>query len=158
MDAQRFDNLARSLATRFSRRGALRRAGAAASAGLLASAGIRPRLTVAQSDGQPIYTMVRRYTLNGSTSAVRQVLQQGYTTDACNAPGFIAYYTVEDEDGDFVTIAIFRSQQDFETFATAEANWVAQNLSDLLPAPDEAISGDTYVHVAAPQMVTTTCP
>ena len=41
MDAQRFDNLAKSLAGRLSRRNALRRAGAAASATLLASAGVR---------------------------------------------------------------------------------------------------------------------
>ncbi|MDQ3225287.1 MAG: hypothetical protein M3Q50_01470 [Chloroflexota bacterium] len=48
MDAQRFDNLAKALAGRLSRRHALRRAGAAASAGLLASAGMRAAPTVAQ--------------------------------------------------------------------------------------------------------------
>ena len=41
MDAQRFDNLAKSLAGRLTRRNAMRRAGAAASATVLASAGIR---------------------------------------------------------------------------------------------------------------------
>ena len=49
MDAQRFDNLAKSLAGRLSRRNALRRAGAAASATLLASAGVRAAPTVAQT-------------------------------------------------------------------------------------------------------------
>ena len=154
MDAQRFDNLAKTLASRLSRRNALRRAGVAASASLLAATGMRPdqaaALTQAQNDGQPLFTLIRRYTLNVPTGQVRRALQQGYVEDACNAPGFVAYLTVEDEDGDFVTVAVFRSQNDMVNFANAEANWIAQNLDDLLPAPDEAISGDTYVHAAAP--------
>jgi hypothetical protein len=162
MDAQRFDNLARTLARRFSRRNALRRAGAGAAASLLAATGIRPEqaaaLAQAQRDGQPLYTLIRRYTLSVPTGQVRRAFQQGYVEDACNAPGFIAYLTVEDEDGDFATVAVFRSQADLENFAAAEADWIAQNLSDLLPAPDEAISGDTYVHAVAPQGFPTTCP
>jgi hypothetical protein len=162
MDAQRFDNLARTLASRLSRRGALRRAGAAASASLLAASGMRPEqaaaLIQAQQDGQPLYTLIRRYTLDVPTGQVRQALQQGYVEDACNAPGFVAYLTVEDEEGDFATVAVFRSQNDLANFANAEANWIAQNLGDLLPAPDEAISGDTYVHAVAPQGFPTTCP
>jgi hypothetical protein len=134
MDAQRFDNLAKSLAGRLSRRNALRRAGAAASATLLASAGVRAAPTAAQGqDDEPVYTVIRRYTLDGPTSAVRTALQQGYIEDACRAPGFIAYFAVEDEDGDFATVAVFRSQDDFENFATGEANWIARNLGDLLP-------------------------
>ena len=162
MDAQRFDNLAKTLAGRLSRRNALRRAGVAASASLLAATGIRPdqaaALTQAQNDGQPLFTLIRRYTLNVPTGQVRRALQQGYVEDACNAPGFVAYLTVEDEDGDFVTVAVFRSQNDMVNFANAEANWIAQNLDDLLPAPDEAISGDTYVHAAALQGFPNTCP
>jgi hypothetical protein len=71
MDAQRFDNLARSLAMRFSRRRALRHAGAAASAGVFAAAGLRSMPVAAQGDGQPVYTVVRRYTLGDQASAVR---------------------------------------------------------------------------------------
>jgi hypothetical protein len=158
MDAQRFDNLARSLAMRFSRRRALRHAGAAASAGVFAAAGLRLMPVAAQGDGQPVYTVVRRYTLGGQASAVRQALQQGYLDDVCNAPGFMAYFTVEDEDGDFVTFSVFGTQQDFENFANAEATWIAQNLSNLLPAPDEVISGQSYIHVGVPQAFAGTCP
>src|ERR671920_2068885 len=119
MDGQRFDNLAKSLAGRLSRRNALRRAGAAASATLLASAGIRAVPAVAQRQDEPLYTVIRRYTLDSPTNAVRAALQRGYIEDACKAPGFIAYFAVEDEDGDFATVAVFRSQDDFEEFATA---------------------------------------
>ncbi len=162
MDAHRFDNLARTLARRFSRRNALRSAGVGAAASVFAAAGIRPEqaaaLARAQEDGQPLYTMIRRYTLDGPTGRVRRALQQGYVDDACKAPGFVAYLTVEDEDGDFATVAVFRSRADLENFAASEANWVARNLGDLLPAPDEAISGDTYVHGVATQGFTNTCP
>lgn len=161
MDAQRFDNLARALAGRFSRRGALRRGGAAAAAGMLASAGIRPApATLAQDDNNddPVYTVIRRYALDGPTRAVREVLEQGYLEDACKAKGFIAYFAVEDEDGDFVTVAVFRSEDDFEQFADDEAQWIAQNLSNLLPAPEEAISGQAYIHAGSPQAFRDTCP
>jgi heme-degrading monooxygenase HmoA len=161
MDAQRFDNLAKALAGRLSRRGALRRAGAAASVGLLASVGApaASAKVLAQDQGDdPVYTIIRRYTLDGQARQVRRALMQGYVEDTCNAPGFIAYFAVEDEDDDFATVAVFRSQEDFENFSNAEANWIAQNLGTLLPASDETISGDTYVHVGAPEMFTNTCP
>ena len=158
MDGQRFDNLAKSLAGRLSRRNALRRAGAAASATLLASAGVRAAPAIAQAQDEPVYTVIRRYALDSPTKAVRAALQRGYIEAACKAPGFIAYFAVEDEDGDFATVAVFRSQKDFEKFATSEANWIAQNLGDLLPAPDEALSGDTYVYAGAGQTFRNTCP
>src|ERR671921_1487693 len=158
MDAQRFDNLAKSLAARLTRRNALRRAGAAASATLLASAGVHPPPAVAQGQDKAVYTVIRRYTLDNPTKAVRAALQRGYIEAACKAPGFMAYFAVEDEDGDFATVAVFRSQKDFEKFATSEANWIAQNLGDLLPAPDEALSGDTYVYAGAAQTFRNTCP
>ena len=87
MDAQRFDNLAKSLAGRLSRRNALRRAGAAASATLLASAGVRAAPAVAQGQDEPVYTVIRRYTLDSPTKAVRAALQRGYIEAACKAPG-----------------------------------------------------------------------
>src|SRR5215217_1304872 len=158
MDGQKFDNLAKSLAGRLSRRNALRRAGAAASATLLASAGVRAAPAIAQAQDEPVYTVIRRYTLDSPTKAVRAALQRGYIEAACKAPGFIAYFAVEDEDGDFATVAAFLSKNDFEKFATGEANWIAQNLGDLLPAPDEALSGDTYVYAGAAQPFRNTCP
>src|SRR5918998_543052 len=158
MDAQRFDNLAKTLAGRLSRRNALRRAGAAASATLLASAGVRAVPAASQRQDEPVYTVIRRYSLDSPTNALRAALQRGYIEDACKAPGFIAYFAVEDEDGDFATVAVFRSEEDFEKFATGEANWIARNLGDLLPAPDEALSGDTYVYAGAAQTFRNTCP
>lgn len=159
MDPQRFDNLAKALAGRLSRRGALRRAGAAASASLLASAGIRAAPAAAQNQASaPAYGVVRRYRLNGPTQAVRQALMQGYIEDACKAPGFIAYFAVEDEDGDFATVAVFDSQQDFDNFTDDEAAWIAQNLGNLLPAPSEVVSGATYVRAGDPQAFRNTCP
>ncbi len=162
MDAQRFDNLARTLAGRLSRRNALRRAGAAASASLLAASGLRPEraqaLVQAQAEEKPLYTIIRRYALDGPTGRVRKALQAGYVEAACKAPGFVAYFTVEDEDGDFATVAIFRSQDDLEKFADDEAAFISQNLGNLLPAPEEAISGDTYIHAAAQKAFSNICP
>jgi hypothetical protein len=129
----------------------------AAAASLLVATRLRAAPFVAQ-DAQPVYTVIRRYSLDSPTKAVRAALQRGYIEVACTAPGFIAYFAVEDEDGDLTTVAVFRTQADFEHFASAEANWIAQNLGVLLPAPEEAVSGATYVHSGNPQAFTVTCP
>ena len=164
MDAQRFDSLAKSLAGRLSRRGALRRMGAAAGAGVLAAAGARDEqvgvqaLIAAQSTDKPLYTMIRRYSLEEPTAKVRRALLQGYADAACKAKGFVAYLTVEDEDGDFATVAVFDSQDNLEVFTKQEAAWIAKNLGSLLPAPEEVTSGDTYIHAVAQKGFTNTCP
>ena len=79
MDPQRFDNLAKSLAGRLSRRNALRRARAAASATCspLPASGCLPA-SAQDGDDQPVYTVIRRYTLDSPTSQVRAALQRGY--------------------------------------------------------------------------------
>src|SRR6476619_6512693 len=156
MDAERFDSLARSLASRFSRRRALRGAGAAASAGLLAATSSGRLAALAQdANSSPLYTTIRRYTLDGSASQIERALAQGYIDAACAAKGFVAYFTVDDGNGTLATVAVFKSQKAFEDFADDEANWIAQNLSSL-PSPDETIAGQTVVSAGAPQALT--CP
>ena len=159
MDAQRFDSLAKSLAGRLTRRKALRRAGAAASATLLASAGVTAAPAV--SPGQ---RKANRSTpspplhLGRSTSAVRTALQRGYIEAPARLP--VSSPTSRSKMK-MATSRPWRSSAARRTssnFATAEANWIAQNLGDLLPAPDEVLSGDTYVYAGDPQAFRNTCP
>ncbi len=143
-------------ANRFTRRRALRGAGVAASAGLFAATGSGRLAALAQdANNGPLYTTIRRYTLDGSANQIEQTLAQGYIAAACAAKGFVAYFTVDDGNGTLATVAVFESQKAFEDFADDEANWIAQNLSSL-PSPDETIAGQTAVSAGAPQALT--CP
>ena len=160
MDAQRFDHFAKQLAGRLSRRHALRGAGAAASATMLAAVGMRSTTASARAqngDGSPVFTMIRRYTLSVPATQVRAALESGYVADACKAPGFVAYFAVEGDNNELATIAVFSTQQDLDNFTNAEADWIAQNLADLLPSPDEAISGPSYIHAADTEAFPNTC-
>ena len=160
MDAQRFDTLAKRLAGRLSRRHALRGAGAAASATMLAAVGVRPPEALARAqngDGSPVFTMIRRYTLSVPVTQVRAALDNGYVADACKAPGFVAYFAVEGDNNELATIAVFSTQQDLDNFTDAEADWIQQNLANLLPSPDEAISGLSYIHAADTEAFPNTC-
>ncbi|MCC7023555.1 MAG: hypothetical protein IT338_12060 [Thermomicrobiales bacterium] len=180
MDAQRFDNLAKTLADRFSRRNALRRASAAATASVLAAAGLRDETTRAlaqastptpaagtsgasgasKKEEKAFYTRVRRYTLDRPAADVRKALEKAYLEGICNAPGFVAFFTVEDDkDADaFATVIVFRTKKDYDTFEKAETPWLAKNVGSLLPAPDDTVTGASALFAGDQQAFRNTCP
>ena len=156
MNPIRFDAITKALATRLSRRSALKHGGAVAAAGVLA-AGAKPVVTQAQGAATPVHAVIRRYHLAGAPDAVRQALLAGYMQDICQASGFQAYFAVEAANNVLATVAVFANQQEFDAFTAGEADWIAQNLGPLLPAPAEAISGQAHVHVGNPQAFRNTC-
>jgi hypothetical protein len=148
MDAARFDTMARSLAGRLSRRTALRGTGAGIAAGVLAALHARTaRAAVAQQDPVLPYVVVRTYQAPGDLASLQQTLEQGYTPQLAQQPGFIEY-TVLGNAGGVTTISVFATQ-DAEDAATNQlANWVTQNLVNLLPELITTINDTAIVHVA----------
>jgi hypothetical protein len=144
MDANRFDALSKSFATRLSRRSAMRRGGVGIAATLLAAAGLKT--TVARQSTSDWYTVIRRYTLSGSADQVVQELNNGFLPLLRQADGFVSYSVVTSENNGLTTIAVFESQAQQESAAQSESDWVQQNLASLLPTPAEQIHGDTAVY------------
>jgi len=144
MDANRFDALSKSFATRLSRRSAMRRGGVGIAATLLAAAGLRT--TAARQASGDWYTLIRRYTLSGSPDQVVQELNSGYLPLIRQADGFVSYAVVTSDNNTVTTITTFESRAQQESAARAEADWVQQNLASLLPSPAEEIHGDTAVY------------
>ena len=179
MDNRSFDSWTRSLATRLSRRSALKTGGALVAAGALvvpARQAVPARLAAAaQSDtGAFWYTVIRRYRFDGQVEPVRQALMDSFRPLLCAADGFRAYLAVEvtetssrdatpdatpDPDEQvLVTVTAFGSRSQFEAFASSEADWVNQYLGTALPEPEETIVGDAYVRAGLPQSFGGTCP
>lgn len=144
MDANRFDALSKSFATKLSRRSAMRRGGVGIAATLLAAAGLRT--SAARQASSDWYTVIRRYSLSGSTDQVVQELNNGFLPLVRQADGFVSYSVVTSENNTLTTITVFESQAQQESAAQSEADWVQQNLASLLPSPAEQIHGDTAVY------------
>ena len=144
MDADRFDTLSKSLATRFSRRGALRTGGAGLAATVLAGLGFRS--VTARQASSPWYTIIRRYPLSGSPDAAVQELTSGFLPLVQQASGYVQYTVVASTDNTLTTITVFESQAKYEAAAQDEAAWVQQNLASLLPAAAEETTGGAVVY------------
>jgi hypothetical protein len=146
MDAERFDSFARTLAGRLSRRSALRGAGAGVTASLLATVGLQTgRAAPAKQDGAAPYVVVRSYSQTGSVQDLQQALGQGYAPMLAQQSGFLEY-TVIDNGSGVTSITKFASQQDEEAATNQLADWVNQNLANLLPSPDQTYSGQAFVY------------
>jgi hypothetical protein len=148
MDAERFDSMARSLASRLSRRTALRGTGAAAAAGVLAAlqAGTS-RAAVARQNADLPYVVVRTYQAPADLASLQQTLGQGYAPQLAQQPGFIEY-TVLGNEGGVTTISAFTTPNAEEAATNQLANWVNQNLANLLPELITTINDTAIVHVA----------
>src|SRR5215207_6196088 len=148
MDAERFDSMARSLASRLSRRTALRGTGAAAAAGVLAALQSGTgRAAVARQDAASPYVVVRTYQAPADLASLQQTLGQGYAPQLAQQPGFIEY-TVLGNEGGVTTISAFTTPNAEEAATNQLANWVNQNLANLLPELITTINDTAIVHVA----------
>jgi heme-degrading monooxygenase HmoA len=90
-----------------------------------------------------MYVAVRRYKVKaGSMDEVVRRAQEGFVPLIRQAPGFVAYYGVE-AGNDFVfTVSIFRDQAGADESTRLAADWVRQNLAELVEGPPELQAGE----------------
>jgi hypothetical protein len=143
MEAQRFDNLTKSFASSISRRSALRRTGVGLAATMLAAVGLRG--ASARQAKIRMYTVIRKYTLSGSSDSAQQELTSGFLPLIRQAAGYMEYSVVVSADNTLTTIAVFQSEALYQEAAQYESNWVQQNLASLLPAPATETKGNTVI-------------
>src|SRR4051794_1534366 len=103
MDPQRFDSLARTLATKTPRRSALL-GGLGAAAGALGLGRFRSAEAASASTGR--YTTVQRYAVSGKWSDAETALK-GVLAAYEKLPGFIDFSAVDAGSGVFLTISVF---------------------------------------------------
>jgi heme-degrading monooxygenase HmoA len=93
-----------------------------------------------------MYAAIRRYKAKpGSASELARRGQEGFVPLISNLPGFIAYYGMA-VGNDVVTVSIFEDQAGEEESTRLAAEWVQQNLAELLDGPPEVIAGHVDWH------------
>ena len=91
-----------------------------------------------------MYAMIRRY----HTSSIEEVVQRikkDFLEVLTSAPGFVAYYVVDESDGVQTSISIFESREHAEYSNKLAAYWVKEHADFLLDSP-EITSGQVLIH------------
>lgn len=63
-------------------------------------------------------------------------------------PGFVAYYTIEGEDGTVVSIGVYDSKEEAERSNEIAAEWTKQNSSQYVRKPPTITRGEVLVYQA----------
>ena len=63
-------------------------------------------------------------------------------------PGFVAYYTIEGEDGTVVSIGVYESKEEAERSNEIAREWTRQNSSQFVRKPPEVLAGEVLVYKA----------
>jgi hypothetical protein len=98
-----------------------------------------------------MYATVRRYEGVTDPEEAGRRVGEGFVSILREMPGFVAYYWVDAGDGVMVstsifedeeaTAGIFEDQEGVEESNTRAAEWVEENLAQLLPNPPQITAG-----------------
>ena len=94
-----------------------------------------------------MYAMIRRYRTS-SIDEVVQRIKKDFLAVLTSAPGFVAYYVVDESDGVQTSISIFESKEHAEYSNKLAAYWVKEHADFLLDSPDIS-AGRVMIHETA---------
>ena len=93
-----------------------------------------------------MYATVRRYEGIRNPDELAKRVREGFVPLISEHRGFVAYYWVDDsEEGVMFSTSVFEDQADEEDSNRLAADFVKENLADLLPNPPTITAG----HVVA---------
>lgn len=93
-----------------------------------------------------MYISIRHYQFKpGTVAEVSRRVQEHFIPVISQAPGFIAYYVVTEENDRATSISIFESQAQAEASIQLAAEWVKKIVSDLVVGPPTLIAGEITV-------------
>jgi hypothetical protein len=96
-----------------------------------------------------MYAAIRRGKANpGSLNELARRIQDGMVPTIRNLPGFVAYTFVNLGNDEGIGINVFETQEAAAESNRLAADWVRQNLADIMPGPPETSEGEVLIHVA----------
>lgn len=94
-----------------------------------------------------MYASIRHYQFKPGTAAeVTRQVQEHFVPVISQAPGFVAYYVVLEEQDRGTSISLFDSQVQAEASTQLAADWVKQILAPLVVGPPTVTAGEVTVH------------
>jgi len=91
-----------------------------------------------------MYASIRHYKIYSSTEFYNKV-NQLFVPMISKAPGFISYYGIDTEEGNWVAVSIFETQAEAEESNRLAAKFVKEHLAPLVVSGPEITEGTCKV-------------
>ena len=89
-----------------------------------------------------MYATVRRYEGVTDPGEAGRRVNEGFVPLVKELPGFVAYYWVDAGGGVMASTSVFEDQSGAEASVERAADWVRENIAELLPNPPEVVTGE----------------
>jgi heme-degrading monooxygenase HmoA len=98
---------------------------------------------------QAVYASIRRYyIIPGTTDEFLRRVREGFVPIISQVPGFQAYYVMQAQDDQVISISLFDTQAGAEESARKAATWVDKNLVSFVQGFPEIIVGQLRISQA----------
>ena len=99
-----------------------------------------------------MYVAIRQYGLltNGPAEKVMQGIGEGFIPIIKNAPGFLAYYTLDSGGGTLTSVSVFEHRAGAERSNKLAEDWVGRALPSALPTSPVVRVGKVGAHELNP--------
>ena len=98
-----------------------------------------------REEGQ-MFAAIRYYRTDpDSIESVARRVKEDFVPVIRETPGFVAYFILTPRQGEMVAVGVFEERRGAEESNEKAEEWVRQNLSELLPAPEFA-GGEVVVY------------
>lgn len=90
-----------------------------------------------------MYMSIRRYegVPPESIREITRIVEQGFLAIISQAPGFVAFYTMDAGDGVIASVSIFESQAGAEESNRLAADYIRENMARFIPNPPQVTAG-----------------
>ena len=96
-----------------------------------------------------MYVSVRRYEMDpGSVDELVRRVESGFVPIVSQVPGFVSYTAIDQGDGTVASISVFENKAGAEESNRRAADWVKENLAQMLPNAPQITEGEARVHRA----------
>ena len=95
-----------------------------------------------------MYVAVRRYEGVTDPKEAGRLVDEGFVPLISEIPGFIAYYWVDAGDGVMVSTSVFEHKDAEEQSTFRAGEFIAENLSPLMPNPPQVTAGEVEAYKA----------
>jgi len=89
-----------------------------------------------------MYATVRRYEGVIDPGEAGRRVNEGFVPLVKELPGFVAYYWVDAGGGVMASTSVFEDQAGAEASVERAADWVRENIAELLPNPPDVMTGE----------------
>ena len=93
-----------------------------------------------------MYATVRRYEGGTDPKETGRRVNEGFVPIISQIPGFVALYLVDAGDGMMISTSVFQDQAGAEESNRKAADYVRQNLTQLLPKPPKITAGEVVAY------------